>query len=160
MLTKCDFNNVDGSHSYSFNDVQSPLNLFDPTVAVRIDTSRNKLQLPGVNPTKPYRGGMELHMEGLLFAESSSAYFTERQSIMLALYGDPNTPPDPTERIDGTLVIRLDGATEDWEADCAVTAFTAPLKGNYPALTEYGVTFFSWKSWFIGSSSGDFYYYS
>lgn len=161
MLTKCDFINVDGVSTYSLNDVKSPLNTFDVQVANRTETGRNKMEQHGVNSTiASVRGGMEIHVEGSLFAETSSAYATERKALVKALFGDPNTPVTLTDRTNGTLTIRVDGETEDWEAYCAVTVFQAPMKGNFPALTDYLVTFFSWEPWFTGSSSGDKYYYA
>lgn len=160
MLPKCQFNNVDGINTFDLNDVKSPLNLFDVTVASRNDTGRNRVQQHGVNPTKTLRGGMEIHCEGVLFDDDSGPYVTLRKSLVLALFGDPGAAFDPQQRSDGTLVIRLEGESEDWQTDCIVTAFSAPVRGNYPSLTEYAVTFFSWNPWFIGASSANRYYWS
>lgn len=160
MLTKCDFNNVDGSHSFSFNADTSPLSLFDVTVKARTNTERDKSQKHGVNPTLPFRGGMEINLQGVIFKDSTSDYVTYRKTIAEALFGAASAAASVTNRKNGTLVIRLDGETEDWDADCVVTAYTNPVKALYPTLSEFMVTLFAWNPYFIGASTATKYYWS
>lgn len=160
MLNTFTFNNVDGAHSFEFNADTSPLNKFDVTVDPRVSTDRERMQRHGINPTKPFRGGMQIHIEGVMFQDTTALYTQYRKSMILALFGDPNAAVDLTNRKLGTLVINLDGETEDWQTDCVVPAYTNPIKGDFPTLSEFAVTFFSWTPYFTGSTSGNFYYWS
>ena len=161
MLDTLKFTNRDGSTFYQINDVTSPLTLFDVDVERRVDTSRDKMQRPGVNATLPFKGGMEIHCEGALFDDDSPSYVTQRKALLAAINGAPGpTSFSLIDRKDGTLQFRPAGETEDWMTDCVVTAFTAPVRALYPALTEYAITFFSWTPYFVGATSGDFYDWS
>jgi hypothetical protein len=161
MLDTLKFTNRDGSTFFQINDVTSPLTLFDVDVDRVVDVSRKKMQRPGVNPTLPFKGGMEIHCEGSLFDDDSASYVTQRKALLAAINGAPGpTSYSLTDRKDGTLQFRPAGETEDWITDVFVTAFTAPVRALYPALTEYAITMFSANPYFVGVTTGDFYDWS
>lgn len=161
MLTKFEFHNVDGAHTFAFNDVTSPLNTLDVTVDPRVNTDRAKMEQHGINPTKSKRGGMSIHIEGAMFKDTTDNYVAYRKTLALALFGVPtDLVVFDDERKLGTLIVRFDGETEDWETDCTITAYTNPIKGLYPTLSEFAVTFFSWTPWFTGVTSSNYYYWS
>lgn len=150
------WDHVDGIHSFEFNSVTSPLNDFDVQVEQRIDTSRNKMMAHGLWRTRSYRAGMSIHMEGTLFGDqgvtdeiTSENYVTNRQEMILALFGDPDDVI--VDDYMGSLSLTPSGETEAWVAQyCVVEAFQAPVQALYPALTPYIVTFHSFDPWFIG----------
>lgn len=147
---------VDTSVSaYSMNDTTSPMNDFEPTLNTRTDTTRDKPMTPGKWRTRSQLGNYTIHAEGTLFADTSADYITARKALVLALFGTPDR--FVTEDYMGTLAVTPEGETEAWEIDCVVTMFSAPIKGNYPALTDYLVTFESFDPWFIGATSGNKY---
>lgn len=160
MLNKCEFHNANNTNVFAFNTDTSPLNGFDVTGVTRISTERNKPQRHGVNPTFPYRGGMEIHIEGAIFKDTTDNYVAYRKTLALALFGNPNATAAVTNRKNGTLIINVDGETEDWETDCVVTAYSNPIKGLYPTLSEFLITFFSWTPWFTGVNTSNLYYWS
>ncbi len=114
MLTKCDFHNIDGTHTYSLNSVVAPLKDFDVTVDQRVDTERKKSQQHGDYPTLTLRGGMDIHCEGDLFGADSPGYVAERRALVTALFGVPTLTPVLTNRKLGYLQIGLAGESEDW----------------------------------------------
>lgn len=158
MLDTMTFTNWDGITYTQINDDKSPLSVFETTPEFRADTSRKKSQRPGVHPTIQLEGGMEIHVEGALFDDSSELYVATRKAMIAAFRGIPGTY-STTARKSGTLSLRPAGEDEDWTCDCVVTAFSAPVKALYPSLTEFAITLFSWNSWFIGANSGDLYYW-
>ncbi len=161
MLTKCDFHNIDGTHTYSLNSDVAPLTDFDVTVPQRAETSRNKSQQHGIYPTNTLRGGMEIHVEGSLFGTDSTGYVTERLALITALFGVPTLTPTMTDRKLGYIQVGLSGQSEDWIADVTISAFSAPIKGLYPAVSPFLVTFFSWTPWFWGATTpANLYYWS
>lgn len=160
MLTKCDFLNKDTITLYSLNSDIAPLRVFDPSVDERTVTDRHKSQQPGSYATQSLRGGLEIHVEGDLFGDDAITYFSRRRDLITALFGDPNVPDVLTDRKYGTLILRFDGETEDWQTDVTITLFSAPINALEWARTIYAITFFSWTPYLIGAVSGDRYYLS
>lgn len=158
MLTKCDFLNKDGVTTYSLNSDIAPLTAFEPTVTERTQTDRNKSQQSGVYATQSLRGALEIHVEGDLFGDDTTSYFTRRRALLAALFGDPNVPDVLTDMKYGTLIVHFDGETEDWQTDVTITLFSAPILALNWARTSYAITFVSWTTWLIGSTSGNKYY--
>ena len=157
MLTSLYFNSVGGAE-YELNNDIAPMNLFDPQVAQRVVTDRDKMQAHGTWPTFSYRGGMEIHCEGALLADDSGDYNTKRLALVTALFGDPDDAV--TERKLGDLVPTFDDQDEAWTTEVTINAFSAPLTGASPGYTLYLVTFFSWTPYFTGVDSNNKYYYS
>jgi hypothetical protein len=160
MINGFTINNIDGVNTYDINTDIVPLHDFDVTVAQRTDTSRDKSQQHGVNATHTLRGGMEIHVEGDIFGNDSTDYITNRKAFLLALFGDPNVPVVLTDKKLGTVVIDFVGETETWQTDFTITLFSAPVQGLSPSRTPFALTLFSWTPWFVGTTSGDKYYWS
>lgn len=160
MINSMTINNVDGIHSIDINTDLIPLNDFEVTVNERTITNRQKSQAHGLWPTRSLRDGMEIHAEGDIFGESSSDYFTRRIDLITALFGDPNADIVPTDRKLGDLIIDFEGSTETWTCSYTISAWSAPLQGLSPSRSSFAVTFETWDPWFIGTVSGDRYYYS
>lgn len=152
------WDNIDGSNSFDFNDVDSPAKDFDVQVNQRSDTSRTKVQQQGVWGTRTFRGAMTIHIEGDLFADTSPEYVTKRLTMVKALFGEPDTVITHDKL--GRLSFQLDGLDESWYTDCTISAFSAPVTALMPALTSYLVSFESFLPYFIGSDSGDYFYWS
>src|ERR1051325_6542407 len=123
MLDKVQFKN-NSNVTIDLHTDQISITDFNPVVTQRPGESRPRMQEHGEWPTRTYRGGMSIDIEGDLLAESASDYFDLRQSILNVLF------PDPTAivvfRRDGFLRVRFTGATEDWNTQVRVDAFTAP----------------------------------
>lgn len=151
--------NKDGSTYFYVNDVKSPLTDFDVTRQRRADTSRERSQKHGVNPTVSLKGGMEIHIEGALFDDSSTLYLAQRQSFVAAVEGNPNIDPVLSDRFDLYLDFTPDGGTEVWRATCIVSEFTNPVRANFPSLSEWALTLFSWMPWCVGLSTSTKYYF-
>lgn len=160
MIESMTFTNADGTTYYQLNTDNTPLTVFDPTIQRRTETGRTRSQRHGVNPTLVLKGGMEVHLEGAIFDDSSALYVARRRAFVAAIEGDPSIDPDPTIRYDGILQVELTGETEPWQTQCIVSEFTSPVRGLYPSLTEWALTLFSWTPWFIGTISGDRYYWT
>lgn len=158
MLTRCDFLNKDGVTTFVLNSVTAPLKLFDPTVQQRVNTGRKRSQQHGAYPTQGLRDVLEIHCEGDLFGTDSANYWANRKSLIAALFGDPGTAPNLTDRKAGVLTVGFSGESEDYSADVEIVMFSAPLAALSPARTEYAVTFVSWNPWMIGVSSGNRHY--
>lgn len=148
-----DIVNTDGVHTFSLNDVTSPLNDFDVTVADRSDSGRSKPQQAGSWPTRSFEGAMTIHMEGALFADTSEDYVTSRKALLLALRGVPGTPVTDYRR--GRLFFQPAGETERWYQDFGPCDPSIPVKGDFPALTEFLISVECFVPYFIGETSGD-----
>jgi len=147
--------NKDGSTFYYVNDVKSPLTNFEPSIMRRADASRERSQDHGINSTISLKGGMEIHMEGALFDDTSADYITQRNAFVLAVEGDPNVAPVLTTRFDLTLDLEFAGDTEAWFGEAIVSEFTAPITALFPAKTDWALTLFFWDPWLVGRTSGN-----
>lgn len=159
MLTKFDYTNAETSVTYNLNNDVAPFTDLDITVEQRVDTSRNKMEQHGVWPTFPYRGGMEIHIEGDLLADDSSDYVTKRLALVAALFGNASQTA-PTVRKNGTVALRLSGQTEDFGCDVTITAFSGPITGSYNAYSKYLLSLFNPNPYFVGLTSGNKFYWS
>lgn len=160
MINAASITNVDGSHSCNINTDTIPLHDFDCVPILRTNTSRQKNQQPGRWSTWGTRDAYEIHMEGDIFGTSSADYFSNRQSLVLALFGTPGATPVLTDRKFGTFFITFDGSTEQWKQDFTITAFSAPLNGDSPSRSSFALTLETWDPWFIGVTTSTKYFYS
>src|SRR5690349_13733162 len=120
MILGFTYTNAESHATYDFNTDIAPLTDFDVTPTERVDTSRSKSQQHGVWPTFPYRGGMEIHIEGDLLADDSADYVSKRFALMNVLHDPTNITP--TVRKNGDLDIELDGLSEHIGAAVGITA--------------------------------------
>lgn len=158
MLTYVGFRRILDGATIELNTDIYPLTEFDPTVAERNVTDRDKMQEHGVWPTFSYRGGLEIHLEGNIFGSDSADYMTNRIALVNGIFGSPDA--DVTDRRMGTFLVQFDGQGERWETDVAISAWSAPLKALYPSTTDWACTFFSFTPYLVGESSGSKYYIS
>lgn len=164
MLIFAKYTNAeDPGSSYTFMDESDPDFSFvapfvelDMTVDERTVTDRDRMQLHGTNPTFSYSGGMTLDVTGDLMLDTSENYIIERKAMLLALRGDPDTQPSVRRR--GILELQWAGDDESMKIDVTIMKFSMPITGAYPAYTQYLATFFAFKPWFTGSTSGDLFY--
>lgn len=156
MINKLDFLSIFTATTIHLNTDPPgyPVNVYDPTIEDRVDTSRNRMEQVGVWPTFPYEGGMSIHIEGDIIGTDSADYNTRRFALCAAF----RSAGIRTDRKHGTLTVGYDGQTEDWKTDVSVMAFSAPRGGLSPAISHFAVTLFSFTPYFIGVTSGDFHY--
>lgn len=164
MLIFAKFTNAeDPSNHYTFVDdadpdfvvVAGPTSI-DMQINERTVTDRDRMQLHGTNPTFSYSGGMSIDFTGDLYRDTSENYITERKALVYALRGVPDTQPSVRKR--GVLELQWAGDAESGKLDVTITKISMPITGGYPAYTQYMITFFAFKPWFTGSSTGDLYY--
>lgn len=161
---------ANGGSTYSFNDVTTPMNDFDVQVNQRSDVTRTIPMNQGVYPTRTFRGAMTIHVEGQLFssvgvddAATAANYVAARKAMVTALFGNPTDVI--TFYYLGTMKFTPEGETELWTAQCTISAFSAPNQAaagtdGGPARSAYLITFESFLPYFIGGTTGDFYYWS
>lgn len=163
-----DIENTDGVHTFSLNADSggvspfSPLSDFDVTITDRSDSTaggfRYKEQASGAWPTRSYEGEMAIHIEGNLYADTDADYWTARQDMLLACRGVPGAAITDYKR--GTIYVTPEGSSERWKADFGPFTYSAPLQANLGTGTPILLTLISWTPWFIGETSGDFFWWS
>lgn len=149
--------NVDGSHTFELNDVTSPLRDLDVTLPDRANNTRYRQQQMGAWPTRSYEGGMNVHVEGALFANDSTSYIAARKALMLALRGVPGA--NVVNRRRGRVFLQFSGEPHRWYFDYGPLEVSSPVQGDYPALTEYLITFGCYEAWFIDETTPTNLYY-
>lgn len=158
LANTVDIVNVDGVHSYSLNAEPpstpgfTPLRDFDVTLDDRAVADRYKQQQSGAWPTRSYEGAMTIHVEGSLFADTSTDYWTERMALLTACRGVPGANIVDTKR--GTLFVTPYGWAERLYAEFQGFTFSAPLQGDHPAGSDILMSFVCNIPWFIGETSG------
>jgi hypothetical protein len=166
LASTIDIENVDGTHTFSLENTSgnpfAPISDFDVTITDRSDTQssqfRYKMQQSGAWPTRSYEGEMSMHLEGNLFEDTQADYWTARTNLLLACRGVPGAAITAYKR--GTLFVTPEGATERWMADFGPFTFSAPVQANFVTGTPILLTLVSWTPWFIGETSGDYYWWS
>lgn len=161
MLSKCEIHNANGFSNKAFDEAPATtgfinMQKFTPITANRTITDRDKMQAHGVWPTKPYRGGMSIDIEGSIQANTPANAIAQLDLLTGALYG---SPADMVVRKNGTLFVRRLDKTEDWKTDVIVLEFSAPLTAQSTVI-EYLVTLFSWTPYFTGVTTGSFFYWT
>jgi hypothetical protein len=161
MLSKCEIHNVNGFGIKSFdeNPVSTGfirMDKFSPITSNRTITDREKMQQHGAWPTKPFRGGMSIDIEGSIQANTPANALAQLDILTGALFG---TPADTVSRRNGTLFLRRLDKTEDWKTDIIVLEFSAPLTADSTVI-QYLVTLFSFTPYFTGVTTGSFFYWT
>jgi hypothetical protein len=149
-----EINTVDGSGNPVF-----PLHTFE--INTNIDSKDfRKMAAPGQWPSFAYPDAMTIHAEGNIVgvgandAARATSYITQR--IALA---DAALPPVTllTARIHGVLRVRMDGMTEDADAQIHCTAISIPMASMFPANSEYMLTWKGFQPFFTGVSTSTVY---
>lgn len=155
MITSLVYIPASGS-SVTLNDLNYPIHEFD--VETLLDPrDAKKMGQPGQWPTFSYPGAMIIHAEGRILGSGvtpSNDYVTKRLALLDAILPPIGTL---TSRIHGTLRIQMDGWTETADADVQVTQQSVPMRANYPAISEFMITWKSFLPYFEGNSTATKY---
>jgi hypothetical protein len=148
MLTKVEIRPVSGS-PLEINTLTYPLKVFD--IVTNIDThDEKKLSAAGQWPTFHYPDAMTIHAEGACLADTSTAYVTARLALL-----DAVLPPVTvqTSRYHAALRVRMDGMTEDADANVVVVQQSIPMAALFPANSQFMITWKGFLPYFVGVSS-------
>lgn len=140
-----ELNAPDGSGNHIY-----PLSAFEMESAISTREFK-KMTAQGEWPAFHYLGAMTIHAEGRILgsgATPSNDYVTKRIALIDAIL--PPTTSPLTARKHGVLRLRLDGMSENADADVVVTSFQAPLAALFPANSEFMVTWKAFLPWFVG----------
>lgn len=149
-----EINTVDGSGNPVF-----PLNTFE--IVTGIDTHDfKKIAQPGQWPSFHYPDAMTIQAEGHIIGVGGSdalratSYITQRLALT-----DAALPPVAllTARRHGYLRVRMDGMTEDADAEVVLTAISIPMAALFPANSEFQLTWKGFLPYFVGVSSSTKY---
>lgn len=151
MLTKFEVRPNTGS-TLTLNDLNYPLHVLE--IETNIDTHEFKrMAAAGEWPTFHYPGAMTIHAEGEILGTgaSDSAISNDTVSKRLALL-DAILPPIGllTTRKHGVIRIKMDGMTEDADADVVVVSLSAPMNAMSPGRVPFIVTWKGFNPWFTG----------
>lgn len=150
----CLLNTVDGSNNPIY-----PLRVFEITTNIDARDFK-KMGAPGQWASFHYPDAMTIHAEGDIIGLGSSDatratdYITKRLAL-----ADAVLPPVSilTARKHGVLRVRFDGMTEDADADVVVTALSMPMAANYPAKSDFMVTWKGFLPYFVGVNTQTVY---
>lgn len=164
MLTKVEVRPVSGS-PLELNTVDGSGNHLYPLMAFDVNTnidehSIKKMALPGQWPAFHYPDAMTVHAEGRILgigasdALRSANYVTQRLALV-----DAVLPPVTilTARYHAVLRVRMDGMTEDADAQVVVLQQLIPLAASYPAYSEFMITWKGFEPYFTGVSTSTKY---
>lgn len=149
-----ELNTTDGSGNHLY-----PLSVFE--IETQIDThDAKKMALPGQWPTFHYPDAMTIHAQGRILgigasdALRSADYVTKRLALL-----DAVLPPVTilTERHHAVLRVRMDGMTEDADAQVVCITPSIPLAALYPAQSEFMITWKAFEPYFTGVSTSTKY---
>jgi hypothetical protein len=152
MITSLVYIPTTGS-TVTLNDLNYPVEVFE--VESQIDVREyKKMAQPGEWPVWAYPGAMTIHCEGKIVGTGSTDYVTKRMALLDAIL-----PPIATltSRIHGKVRIQMDGWSETADADVIVTQQSVPMKANYPAISDFMVTWKAFLPYFVGTSSSTKY---
>jgi len=149
-----ELNTTDGAGNHLY-----PLHTFE--VVTNIDEHEaKKMAAPGQWPTFHYPDAMSIHAEGQLYgvgatdADRATDYITKRLALL-----DAVLPPVQllTSRKHGVLRVRMDGMTEDADADVVVVQQSIPMAALFPANSAFMITWKGFLPYFTGVSSSTKY---
>jgi hypothetical protein len=136
-----------------------PLKVCD--IVTNIDAhDAKKMAKPGQWPTFHYPDAMSAHIEGNVIgvgasdALASADYVSKRLALL-----DAVLPPVTflTSRIHAIIRIRLDGMTEDADAEAVVVQQQIPMVALFPANSEFMVTWKGFLPYFVGVTTSTKY---
>lgn len=149
-----ELNTVDGSGNHIY-----PLDGFD--IETNIDTHDfKKMALPGQWPSFQYPDAMTINATGKILGVGSTDslratnYITQRLALC-----DAVLPPLTvmTARYHAVLRVRMDGMTEDADAQVVVNQNSIPLAALFPAYSEFTITWKAFEPYFVGVSTATKY---
>jgi hypothetical protein len=152
MITSLQYIPTVGS-TVTLNDLVYPVREFDVETLIDVRDYK-KMAQPGEWSVYAYPGAMTIHCEGSILGTSSSDYVTKRLALLDAIL-----PPIATltSRIHGTVRIQMDGWTETADAEVIVTQQSIPMKANYPAISDFMITWKAFLPYFEGNTSSTKY---
>jgi hypothetical protein len=165
MLTKVEIRPVTGSN-VEVNTVDGSGNhlypLHDFNIVTNIDQhAAKKMAAAGEWKTFHYPDAMTITMEGTILGvgASDAARATDYITKRLALIDAVLPPPSGvyTVRHHAVLRVRMDGMSEDADAEVVCVSPSFPMRALYPANSEFMVTFKGFVPYFVGVSSSTKY---
>lgn len=149
-----ELNTTDGSGNHLY-----PLKICD--IQTNIDpTAIKKLGTDGEWPTFGYPGAMTINIQGTVYGvgASDAARATDYVTKRLALI-DAALPPlgAQTSRKHAVLRIRMDGMTEDADADVQFGNSSIPMAALFPANSNFNITFKGFLPYFVGTGTSTKY---
>ncbi len=149
-----ELNTTDGSGNHLF-----PLSTFEITANIDAHDAK-KMAAPGQWPTFHYADAMTINCTGRILgiggsdAARATSYITQRLALV-----DAVLPPVglQTSRKHGVLRVRMDGMSEDADADIVCTSQTIPLAALFPAQSEFMITWKAFLPYFVGVSTSTVY---
>ena len=151
-----ELNTTDGSGNHLY-----PLSEFNITTNIDQSGNAKRMAAPGQWPTFHYPDAMTIIAEGRILgiggsdSARSADYVTKRLALL-----DAALPPAVgpyTSRHHGVLRVRMDGMTEDADAQVVLIAPSIPLAALYPAQSEFMLTWKAFEPYFIGVSTSTKY---
>lgn len=150
-----ELNTTDGSGNHLY-----PLHEFH--ITTNIDTNdKRKMAAPGQWKTFHYPDAMSIVAQGQILglgandAARSADYVSKRLALIDAVL--PPVSGVLTSRIHGILRVRMDGMTEDADAEVVCVAPSFPMQALYPANSEFQVTWKAFAPYFVGVSTSTRY---
>jgi hypothetical protein len=150
-----ELNTVDGSGNHLY-----PLHDFN--IITNIDTTdKRKMAAAGQWKTFHYPDAMSIIAEGAILGVGANDtaratdYITKRLALIDAVL--PPVTGVLTSRIHGVLRVRMDGMTEDADAEVVCVAPSFPMRALYPANSEFQITWKAFVPYFVGVSSSTKY---
>jgi hypothetical protein len=150
-----ELNTTDGSGNHLY-----PLHDFN--ITTNIDQhDQKKMAAAGQWKTFHYPDAMSIVAEGAILgigasdAARATDYITKRLALIDAVL--PPVTGVLTSRIHGILRVRMDGMTEDADAEVVCTAPSFPMAALFPANSEFQITWKGFLPYFVGVSTSTRY---
>ncbi len=162
MLTKVEIRPVTGT-SLELNSSAGayPLSKFDIIGETDNPSGSKKMAAPGEWKKHHLIGAQTIIAEGKILGNGANdtarslSYITQRLALLDAIM--PPMDDNLTARHHGVLRVRMDGMTEDADAEVVCTQRAVPLAAMEGARSEFFITWKAFLPYFIGQTSGTKY---
>lgn len=141
------------------NTLSYPCQVFDPNGDFE-DKKFKKMQQPGEHPTFVYPPALYIAIEGDIVGTGATptADFNTKRFALINASGPPITATGVlTARKHGVLRIRLDGMTENADADFLCVSRSVPLSTEFWSVNEFRLSLKISQGYFVGVTSAATY---
>lgn len=151
-----ELNAVDGSGNHLF-----PLGEFDIISNIDDPGDAKKMAAHGQWPKFHYMDALTVNAIGRILgvgasdAARATDYITKRLALLDALL--PPVATLQTSRYHGVLRVRMDGMTEDADANVVCKSKSIPLAALFPAQSDFLIMWKSFEPYFVGVTSSTKY---